>query len=301
MHRRVAIGVSLLFLCCAIGVAQSPDNNPANSGGQKIVASGPPDHGTGPLANTSAANARVIPPDGTSLYDSFTDGATQWFTTRVEAGKSYVVEALDPYEDLGGNSIGDVAIFEADGTTPMTNAWVNCSSYSGNLAPATAPPSLEVGNDGRRCIVRPFTAGNPPPKNITIRVTEDFGPQFQIRMRESTIYGRWTVNGYDMHVEIQNTSAQEVDVETLLYSDAGDLVGFNFFEIPAYGSSKVVYPHNSINPNRGTLRVIADAFGNTVFVPGQVNLQTYAYNTGSGTYLFFTPWRINDGQTANSW
>jgi hypothetical protein len=301
MHIRVGTGVALLLLCCSIGVAQS-SNNPISTAGPTIASSELRDSGRGPLVNTSAANARTIIPDGTSYSDNFADGANQWFTARVENGKSYVVEAIDPYDDLGANAI-DLAIFESDGTTPMTNAQVYCSTTIDRTA-ALAAPSLEVSDDGDRCIVRPFVGSAFPPKNITIRVTQSVGTVFQVRMRESTIYSRWTVNGYDMHVELQNNSAEEADAQVCLYGDAGggDPVQVcSSFQIPGHGSTKIVYPHNGINPNRGGLRVGAAASTTAVFVPGQVNLQTYAYNTGPGTYLFFTPQRANDGSTANSW
>jgi hypothetical protein len=292
MFRRLATGVSLLFLFCSIGVAQSP-NDPGTPSG----ASAPrrPDPGTGPLANTSAALARTLIPDGTSYFDSFSDGATQWFTARVENGKSYVVEAINPFDDLNFNQISSVGIFESDGTTPMTNAQVNCGT-------AAVAPSLEVSLDGIRCVVRPFVGSGFPPKNITISVTQAFGSSFQVRMRESTIYSRWTVNGYDMHVELQNTGANTANAQVCLYGDAGggDILACSPFDIPGHGSTKIVYPSLSISPNRGGLRVGASPIG-TVFVPGQVNLQTYAFNTGTGTYLFFTPEKINDGRTANSW
>ena len=48
------------------------------------------------------------------------------------------------------------------------------------------------------------------------------GPSFQIRVRESTIYGRWTTNGYDFHVELENTTADALCAQILFSLNAGD-------------------------------------------------------------------------------
>ena len=47
------------------------------------------------------------------------------------------------------------------------------------------------------------------------------GAQFKIRARESTIYGRWLTNGYDYHVEVENTTGDTMCVEVARYPASG--------------------------------------------------------------------------------
>jgi hypothetical protein len=250
-----------------------------------------------PKINTSAANARVIIPDGTSLIDAFSDGVDQWFIARLEGGKSYVLEAIDPYGDLTSNAIGTLSVWESDGTTPVTNTSVTCG-----VGASVVAPSLEVDQDGIRCVIVPFVGAAFPPKNVAFRVQQGGGSLFHIRLRESTIFSRWTVNGYDMHIELQNTTADQADVQVCLFGDTGGsgtpVVGCDSLAIPGWGSAKLVKPAGSIAPNRGTLRVIGSTAGGN-YVPGQINLQTYAYNPAVGNYLFFVSEKVNDGRGAN--
>ncbi len=102
---------------------------------------------TGPLANTSVANARVIVPDGSSLLQAQTPGETRWFVFGAEPGKTYVVEAVDP-SDLVGTDRG-VFAYGASGVAAPPEASVDCTA---NLR----APALEVASDGKRCIVRTF-------------------------------------------------------------------------------------------------------------------------------------------------
>ena len=89
----------------------------------------------------------------------------------------------------------------------------------------TRAPALEVASDGKRCIVRTFppTPGNTQNKRgVYVAVAAVTGSSFQIRVRESTIYGRWTTNGYDFHVELQNTTADSMCAEIIFLPNTGD-------------------------------------------------------------------------------
>ena len=49
------------------------------------------------------------------------------------------------------------------------------------------------------------------------------------------------------------------------------------------------------------MRLAACPAANTNFVPDAVNVSTYAYNIGTGQYLYFFVKDANNGAAANSW
>ena len=217
-----------------------------------------------PLANTTVGNARLIVPDGSSLRQSIGSGETRWFVFGAEPGKTYVVEAVDPDSDLGSNTIGALHVYAANGTTtPPAETNVDCTA-------STRAPAMElpVAVSGMRCVVRAFppSPGNTQNKRgLYVAVGSVTGPSFDIRVRESTIYGRWTTNGYDFHVELENTSADSMCAEVMLLPNAGDstrgrgagAVTTQQLTIPAFGANKLVFANGTLGgaDNRGTLRI----------------------------------------------
>jgi hypothetical protein len=260
----------------------------------------------GPLANTSVANARVIVPDGSSLLQAIGGGETRWFVFGVEPGKTYVVEVVDPYSDLVANTIGSVLAYDASGVAAPPEATVDCTAN-------TRAPALEVASDGKRCVVRTFppTPGNTQNKRgIYIAVATVTGPSFQIRVRESTIYGRWTTNGYDFHVELQNTTADSMCAEIIFLPNTGDSYAGTWsggltvlqLTIPPFGANKTVFANSTlVGPdNKGALRIGACA-APTNLVPSGLHVSTYAYNPVTDKFLYFFTNTANNGATSNSW
>ena len=260
----------------------------------------------GPLANTSVGNARVIVPDGSSLLQAQTPGETRWFVFGAEPGKTYVVEAVDPYSDLAANTIGLLTLYDASGVAAPPEASVDCTA---NLR----APALEVSSDGKRCIVRTFppSPGNTQNKRgIYVSVGAVSGPSFQIRVRESTIYGRWTSNGYDFHVELENTTADAMCAEIIFLPNTGDSYAGTWsgglttttLTIPPFGANKYVLAGGTlVGPdNKGTLRIGACA-APTNLVPSGLHVSTYAYNPVTDKFLYFFTNPANNGATSNSW
>jgi len=260
----------------------------------------------GPLANTSVGNARVIVPDGSSLLQAQTPGETRWFVFGAEPGKTYVVEAVDPYSDLAANTIGLLTLYDASGVAAPPEASVDCTA---NLR----APALEVASDGKRCIVRTFppSPGNTQNKRgIYVSVGAVSGPSFQIRVRESTIYGRWTSNGYDFHVELENTTADAMCAEIIFLPNTGDSYAGTWsgglttttLTIPPFGANKYVLAGGTlVGPdNKGTLRIGACA-APTNLVPSGLHVSTYAYNPVTDKFLYFFTNPANNGATSNSW
>ena len=259
-----------------------------------------------PLANTSVANARVVVPDGSSLLQAIGGGETRWFVFGVEPGKSYVVEVVDPYGDLASNTIGAVAITDASGVAAPPESTIDCTANQ-------RAPALEVAADGKRCVVRAFppaigTAQNK--RGIYVSVGSVAGNQFQIRVRESTMYGRWTTNGYDFHIELENTTSDSICAEIVFYPNSGNtysgtwsggLDATHQLTIPPFGANKMVLPNSTlVGPdNKGTVRI--GACGTANLVPGALHVSTYAYNPVTDKFLYFFTNAANNGATANSW
>ena len=265
-------------------------------------------------ANLTVGTARVIVPDGSSLKQAVGGvGETRWFVFGVEPGKTYAVEVVDTDDDTVVNDIGTLNVFAADGTTtPPVETNVDCTMN-------TRAPSLEVAADGKRCIVRTFppSPGNMQNKRgLYAAVGGVTGSSFQIRVRESTIYSRWTTNGYDFHVELQNTTADSICVQVALYPGSGDAYGVSWsgglftslpLTIPPFGAVKTVVNNGTVvgtggppDSLRGTMRV--GACTNPVnFVPGAVHVSTFAYNPLTDKFLYFFVNTANNGATSNSW
>jgi hypothetical protein len=126
---------------------------------------------------------RVLVADGTSTFDSFTDGATQWFAVSVEPGKTYVIDIASPYDDLFVLH-RQCGVFQSDGTSAPLEV-------GSTAAPAWRDaPSLVVSTDGRRCIVRtsmPSAGLNQAKRTLYIAVNQGVGSNFQIRVADSVL------------------------------------------------------------------------------------------------------------------
>ena len=299
----LGLGVAVGLACLpSITIAQSV--NPTMPGRNVSIAA--VERSVSPAANTAVANARVLVPDGTSLVQAHASGETRWFAFNVEQGKTYAVEAIDTAGDFDFNAL-TLGVFASDGTSAPPEAQVNCGNRD------SAPPSLEVqgaGLDGARCVIRvnyPDFLQTLNKRAMYASVSSNRTTPFQIRVRESTLYGRWTTNGYDFHVELQNTSTDPVCVELDFYPGTG-VVGptGNIFAtvltVPPKGAAKYVRPNASTagGDNKGTLRV--HDCGNGHFVPGTIQLNTYAYNPVTTNFIpYSSSSSVNNGSTANSW
>ncbi len=306
--RGITTRSALLYalLCVTTAAAADP-----NAGGTNFNAvTRPAVERIAPLDNTAVANARVTVPDGTSLYQPIGPAEKRWFAFEAEPGKTYVVDILDPYGDLGANVIGLVAVTDSSGLAAPPEANSNCSFSATNRA-----PGLEAaGSDGWRCIIRTFTPSNGATQNkrgIYVSVGSGGGTSFQIRVRESTMYGRWTTNSYDFHIELQNTTADSTCAQIVLNPNAGyayngatwTVTGTIFstqITVPPMGAAKTVVPNGTLSggENRGTMRITDCGTGQ--LVPGALNVSSYAFNPLTNVYLFFTPTKANEGGQ-NTW
>jgi hypothetical protein len=295
MPRLRSLVALVLFLAAALVMAQpNPPASPATSS-----PSGAKDVGTsGPLNNTTPSLAHTLIPDGTSVTDSQGATAGKFYVANVEQGKSYVLETHDPYGDLDNNCIS-TTVYDSDGTTtPPADAELDTTA-------AHIAPSMEVSDDGERIAIRPdIGAGFPVTRTFYFKVTQcNTADAFKIRLREATIYSRWTVNSYNYFVALQNTTATEVQVQLIYYGDAGGTTAVAFNSgvvVPAFGAIQITRAADSLAPNHGALRIQWWGVGEGL-VPGQLNVQTYAFNVAAGNYLDFVAEKVNDGRTGRSW
>ena len=133
---------------------------------------------------------------------------------------------------------------------------------------------------------RPATPRTSATYSLGYLNTSPFYYSFHIRVRETTIYGRWTTNGYDFHVELQNTSATDMCAWVEAYPNSGTVYNgaaphLNIVNVPAYGANKIVIPNGTLvgTDNRGTLRINTCKLSRSpTFTTGALHVSTYAFN-----------------------
>jgi len=295
-----SLALAALFVATPVAGAGGPDAGTGASKSTVSVARSPSTDIT--PANTTPGTYRALVADGSSLFQTWSGDATKWYAVLIEPGKTYVIDALDPNTDSINGSVSGLGVYEFDGTTtPPAETQVDCGA-SGHA------PGLT--NFAIRCIVRAFTSNVGNLQNqrlIYIRVDRWINTSFQIRVREATIYGRWTTNGYDFHVELQNTTAESICAQVIFYPNSGQtydgtqwtgaaLTTFFTLTVPPFGAAKNVLPAGTTvgTDNRGTIRIGA--------CPGPVNLNTaglnvstYAYNPVTDKFLYFFTNQPNQG------
>lgn len=291
MKARGSTVVVALVLGCAFVVLLGASGSPL-SGGQEQVRSA-----VGATNVTPDAAVQLVP-DGSSVTQTVAADDTRWYAVRVEAGKGYLVEAMHSGRSRQVNDIY-MDLWENDGTTP----WSDFSSC--DAATNSAPPSMQASSagesleDGKRCAVAVYTASTA--KLLLIRMTGTYAAPLMVRVRENTIYGRYTVNGYNMYVAIHNPSSTPVSGFVLYFPENATNTATSFgstydtFDVGGYGSVQFSRPADSLAApaNRGQVRIYT-------WRGSDVHVQLYAFNSGANNYLFFTPQRTNNGN-GNSW
>ena len=276
------------------------------------------------IASVPATPRVQIVADGTSFEHTYTAfPETAWYVLPVEPGKTYVLDVLDPNGDLVSNAVGPIQVFEADGMTLPPEVTLNCanttspSPTSGN--PDARAPSIDINDDGVRCIVRTFppAAGAAQAKrSLYISVPRKAaasggGSTIAFRAYESTIYGHWNTTAFDFHVELQNTGSDSMCAELVRYP-AGGLtysglawatpIDTRTLAVPAHGAIKTVYGMGSAvnGETEGVLRIGACATPADL-AGAALHTSTYGFDPGTGHYLYYFTSVANDGRSANSW
>jgi hypothetical protein len=173
--------------------------------------------------NSTAATAAVVRPDGSAVTEDFTTagGSSAWFAAPLTAGHSYVAEVEAPFNGAGSLSGGasptlSLGIFRTDGTTAIAS-----QGDISSCAPAT-------GASGKRVTFSPVIGelGGP----IKISVINGVAPNYAFRFRlyeTGLSCPRWSINGYNSFVDIQNTSDCPLNVTLILYRSDGSIASTN--------------------------------------------------------------------------
>jgi hypothetical protein len=293
----LAAGLAVSLSAVSLGQSGPGGRDPGSGPPLGPVSVGAEKPSAGPLDNTILDAARVLIPDGTSYSDTTANG---WFIARLEADKSYVVEAMASDND-GNNNFVDLSLFESDGTTPWGSAnFQNCGVTMDQRAPALqATESF----DGSRCAVGPELNNAVSTRPLAFRVTGR--TPYHLRVRETTVYSRWTTNSYNMFIPLHNTGGFAMSGFVLYYPESGPTdvgaqgyVTFDNFSLGARSSTQFVHNNGTLSPNRGQLRVLL--LGGLNSGGTHDHMQAYAFNLAVGNYLFFAPEHVNDGR-GNSW
>ncbi len=240
-------------------------------------------------ANTTAANARHLVPDGGYLSDFIDNTNTQaWFSIPIYFEHDYSIEAYVPFAENGsGVTSLDIGVFEADGTTDITP-----STDEFGKQPNLDEQGFEGGdrktlnNFGSdrfvRIVVRACCGNTPPAAGISIH----------LRVTDLTqTAARWTTNGYQMLIALNNSSRQTANGFVDYFKEDGTFIAFDTFAIPADGSVQFSHAANVAIGGVlfGGVRVIP-----TRGAPGVITAHEYNFNAAVGNYLTFPfnarPW-----------
>ncbi len=292
------LGAASLGLASTVGAAGGLNQG---TGGASFVTDSRPVATSAGTDNATPNTHRALIADGSSLHQAWAGDSVKWYAVLIEPGKTYVVDALDPYTDYPSGSVSGLGIYESDGTTtPPAETNVNCAASA--IAPGAS-------NFGKRCIIRAFSPVAGYTKNIRevyIRVARYIDTAFQIRVRESTVYGRWTTNGYDFHVEVQNTTSEAMCAQVVFYPNSGmtytagawtgpTLLGTSL-TIPPFGAHKYVLPNGTQvgTDNRGSLRIGACPTPVTLNTAA-VHVNTLGFNPLINQFLPYSTIQPNGG------
>jgi len=232
-------------------------------------------------------------PDGTSVSMVLPPATPLWFAARIEGGKSYVAEAILAGKDRNFNDLA-MTLWENDGTTPYAGN-SDCSAETNSAAPSMQVNSAGFSTaDGQRCTLTPDVAT----QLVLIRVISTQTGTLAVRLRETTVYSRWTVNSYNMYVPIHNPSQSSLAGWVLYYPEVttgtfNGYVAWDNISLGGWGSTQFFHANSSITPNRGQLRIV-------LYKGTDLQLQTYAFNPATGNYLIFYSERLNHG-SGNTW
>lgn len=284
---RLSLTVALAVLLASAALAQTGQEGLVPRTPSTPRAHVPPDTSGAKAApklavNTTAANARHLVPDGGWLQDSIDNVNTEaWFSIPIYFEHTYSIEAYVPFAENGAAVTSlDIGVFEANGTTDITPA-----NDEFGAQPNLDEEGIE-GGDRRtlnnfstdrfvRIVIRACCGNTPPAAGIS----------FHLRVTDLTqTAARWTTNGYQMLIAINNSSRQPVTGFVDYFNSAGAFIDLDTFNLPADGSAQFSHAANVAIGGVffGGVRVIP-----TSGAPGAITAHEYNFNPAVGNYLSF--------------
>jgi hypothetical protein len=298
--RRLPVAIALSLLYISVATAQTGQENypfpPAAPGPPRVLS--PPDTSDVKAppkpyssSNTTNATARHLIPDGSWEQDEVDSTNTQaWFSFPIYYEHTYVIEVLVPYNyNAATYNVPDLdfIVYENDGTTAFPTLYqrdtqpnLSEQGYGGGQRRALS----NFGSDRFVHLQVHSYLGNPLPAS---------GIYFHIRVIDLTqTAARWTVNGYNMYIALNNTSRQLVEGYVDYFDQAGNLAAFESFSLGGDASVQLFHASGVTLGGAvvGGIRVIP-----TRGAPGAIAAHEYNFNPGIGQYLSFpfnqSPWR----------
>ena len=205
----------------------------------------------------------------------------------VEPGKTYVIEAVDTQRRSHGERDRDARRLGAETALGAAGSEVDCAAANGPRPPAV---EWQRWHSVRVRTALPKAGMQQNKRPVYVKVTRmdpslGGGAQFKIRAREATIYGRWLTNGYDYHVEVENTTGDAMCVEVARYPASGltyaagpgwsGAIASFTLTVPPFGAVKQVIASGSLvgADSEGALRI--SACGSPVnLIPGALHVST---------------------------
>jgi hypothetical protein len=129
-----------------------------------------------------------------------------------------------------GGPLPVLAVFRADGTTALTTAPVSrtaCGPATANRLTFT-PSAADV-------------AGGP----VQIQVVDSFanGYRYRVRLEETSLFcARWSINGYNAFIDLQNTSDCQVSGNVTLSNSSGSSISVLPFTLAAASATQIPVP-----------------------------------------------------------
>ena len=225
---------------------------------------------TGAVTPGSTGN---LMPDGRAIRTVIAAGSND-FRAPVTASRSYALDVDVPFNGAGTLSGGgpspSVTITRVDGTTPLTTPpHVNPGCAAATKLRVTFTPSAAD------------VAGGPLKVHITDAASTGYSAR--VRLVETSMYcPRWSSNGYNAYVNIQNTSDCTVSGNVLLYDSAGVQVDSIPFSLPALQATQILVP-GGLSAIAGNAELLHDG------PPGALTGGVYMVQSGGGGANFRWP------------
>ncbi len=210
---------------------------PAHGAGSVAVGVTNPGGPTGSLPSgfsyylDSPANPMTLLPDGRSTTALMQAMGTTFHASLV-AGRSYAVEVEDSFDGKGTVGAGGpspvLAITRVDGSA-LSNGAVDRTACSTSAVSATFQPTAAD-----------LAAG---PIQIVASDGLASGYRFRTRLIETTLHcARWSINGYQAFVDLQNTSSCTVNGQVVLLDSGGATVTTLSFSLLAGAATQIAVP-----------------------------------------------------------
>jgi subtilisin-like proprotein convertase family protein len=225
---------------------------------------------SGSVVQSVKASAGTLVPDGRAVRGTLTVNGDAYRTTLV-AARSYSVDVEAPFDGeatVAGGPAPQLSVTRADGTPLSTAPAVRtaCAPALASSAPQSrltfTPSSADV-------------AGGPLSIHVDDPVSSGYA--YRIRLAETTMYApRWSINGYQAFISIQNTGPCPVLGQVVLLDSSGATVTTLPFSLAGQAATQILIPPQPVL--FGSARLLHDG------APGSITAGVYMVQGLGPTY-----------------